>query len=128
MKIPLEDKQIDRKTGKSVPGISMKSSRLGCSGGRPGWIISALLVYAEEEENAKLGPRERCVSVHLSMSLSGAVLVCGFLKGHLSSLESSLFVGWVPLADLLNEACDHQPHQVTKIWQWQKHLKPFYPL
>lgn len=35
--------------GWKVPGISMKSSRLGCSGVRPGWIISALLVYAEVE-------------------------------------------------------------------------------
>lgn len=34
--------------GWQVPGISMKSSRLGCSGIRPGWIISALLVYTEE--------------------------------------------------------------------------------
>lgn len=34
--------------GWKVPGISMKSSRLGCSGMSPGWIMSALLVYTEE--------------------------------------------------------------------------------
>lgn len=32
-----------------LPGMSMKSSRLGWRGVKPGWIISALLVYAEEE-------------------------------------------------------------------------------
>lgn len=42
-------RQTDRQVDGHVPGISMKSSRLGCSGVRPGWIISALLVYAEEE-------------------------------------------------------------------------------
>ncbi len=35
------------KSSLNSPGMSIRSSKLGCSGVKPGWIISALLVYTE---------------------------------------------------------------------------------
>lgn len=71
--------------------MSMKSSRLGCSGVKPGWIISALLVYAEEEESiiSDMRAREVCVSASACVSVLFVLW------------DISLFVGWVPSADFL---------------------------
>lgn len=66
----------------------MKSSRLGCSGVRPGWIISALLVYAEEEEteiSERDIERERVKEREEGGEMFMSASVNVFLKGYLSA-------------------------------------------
>lgn len=91
--------------------MSMKSSRLGCSGVRSGWIMSALLVQAEEEENIS-DMREREMSVSASVNVSVFLCVV-LLKGHLSSLGISI-CSWVPLAGL---RIDTPPYKYSKCTQ-----------